>query len=265
MQTWNAMKHLWRIEKRDVWAFPNFDSQIYGLRIENTGLGFVEDGPESGAESEEFRWAQDVDPCEFNARTEAQWLELVEGWLADPLNDAAFSMRAWLMNSKDLEKEGICTRRGDLNLFEQCAETALLLNEEFMRSVELQNETSPAGRIKQFGIIVRFNETGVFDFSLWPQNKIQRAAFPRVLEQLQFLLDWFSPARDEAKIKQFTALRRRDEHSGGHLHQITVYYDPHPLSAHERAERANQLRETLHANFSPDEVNALLEQVSGSR
>ncbi len=259
------MEHLWRIEKRDVWAFPNFDTRIYGIRIENTGLGFVEDEPESGCEPEEFVWADAVDLVEFNARSEAQWLELVEGWLADEQSDPAFSVRAWLMDSHTLDKEAVRTLRGNLHIFERCVQTTLLLNDEFMRAAQQQNETSLAGKFDRFGVIVRFNEAGVLDFSLWPQNKKQNTTFANVLQQIQFLLDWFSPVRDEAKIQRFTALRGRDENRGGHPHQIIVDYLPHPLSAHERAEQARELNDLLLAHFSPGETQALLELISPSR
>lgn len=109
------MEHKWRIERKDVWAFPVFeDPGFYGIRIENTGFGFVEHDPD-GCEPEPFRWAEKVDLQEFNSRTESQWLNLVEGWLADEESDAAFSLGAVKMGSHALDKEAVGVERGDRN------------------------------------------------------------------------------------------------------------------------------------------------------
>ena len=76
------MEHLWRIEKRDVWAFPQTnifeEDHLYGIRIENTGRGSIEPYEGAGKKPVSFIWAQHVDQGEFIRRTKAQWLELLE-------------------------------------------------------------------------------------------------------------------------------------------------------------------------------------------
>lgn len=259
------MEHQWRIEKRDVWAFPNFDSRIYGIRIENTGLGFVEDTPYSGCEPEEFRWADEVDPEQFNARTEAEWLALLGSWLADEESDAAFSVRVFVTNADFVNTDAIRTVRGDVALLGRCIRTCLRCNEEFMQAVEQQNETSRIGKHDHFGVHVRFDKAGVLDFSLWPKTKALDAAFPLVPQQIQALLNWVGPSRDEAKIQRYTALRRRIKDGSGQHHQINIKYRPRALTAHERTEKALELRDILFARFSPDEAQSLLEHILPSR
>jgi len=248
-----------------VWAFPVVgDSDLYGIRIENTGLGFVEHPPDWAVEPEEFIWAEHVDPTEFNSRTEAQWLELLEGWLADPNSDASFSLRAFATDrlpGQQLDKEAIRLERGDMKLFEACIQAALLLDDEFMRAVEHENETSPAGKSSKCSVIVRFNADGVLDFKLWPASKQLNEEFPETLERLHFLIEWFEPRRDEAKIARYTALRRRII-GQPRPHQIVFDYAPLPLTDLEREERAQNLNQLLFGALSPREAAALLERIA---
>ncbi len=259
------MEHKWRVEKKDVWAFPVVgDSNLYGIRIENTGLGFVEHPPDWAVEPEEFIWAEHVDPTEFNSRTEAQWLELLEGWLADPDSDASFSLRAFatdMLPEPELDKEAIRLERGDMKLFEACIQAALLLDDEFMRAVEHENEISPAGKSSKCCVIVRFSEEGVLASSPWPASKLLNKEFPEILERLHFLIEWFEPRRDEAKIACYTALRRRII-GQPRPHQIVFAYAPRPLASHERDERIEHLNHLLFGAFSPREAAALLERIA---
>jgi len=259
------VEHKWRVEKKDVWAFPiTENSGVYGIRIENTGLGFIENPPDWGVEPEEFVWAEHVDLAEFNARTESQWLELLESWLADPDSDASFSLRIFTMDTlptQEVDKEAICFERGDMKLFEACVQASLLLDEEWMRAVEHENETSLAGKSSKFGVIVRFNEEGVLDFSLWPASKLLNEEFPHVLERVRFLIEWFGPRRDEPKIARYTALRRRII-GQPRPHQIIIDYVPRPLASHERDERIEHLNHLLFGAFSPREAAALMERIA---
>lgn len=149
--------------------------------------------------------------------------------------------------------------------FERCVQMSFLLDEVFMHAAEHQNQTSRTGKVAHYGLIVRFQEAKAFTSFLFPQDKAFNAAHPHILQRLGLIIEWFAPHLNEEKINRYTALRCRIVDDQNQVfHQIQIFYPPTPLSSHERAEHARQLRDLLFAHFSADEVTALLEHISPS-
>lgn len=262
------MKNSWRVEKRDVWAFPPLRmfeewEDVYGIRIENTGLAYIVASPELESKSQMFVWAESVDKSEFDQRTEEEWAELLEILLEDENSDLWFSLRAFVMNNNPawIAREALHTARGDLKLLERCVNASLELDEQFLHFGQLHY-----GRIGgNVHLNLRVNDDGFFDVAFLSSSRF--GVPPKVPERASLIAELFQPKKNRDKIARYCALRQWDESVGEAPYELPFNFAPVSvsLSAHEELERLLELRDLLTPHFSPDEVNALIQHISLSR